>query len=70
MAITQGKKMTPLPLVSAQTAIDIERSCNCCWGKPRKQKKEIKDLISEMQKPRDSQEVYNFTVNIQPKEKQ
>lgn len=71
--------MAALPPINARSDIEIEDSCNCCWG-PRKKKerkltpaeKAFADKISHADEPKDSSDVYNFNIHVDvstPKEK-
>jgi len=65
---------TPIPPINAnaQTEIDIQDSCNCCWGRKVKKKPKLPrqdaaaDLfVKEITVPvRDANETYNLNVNV------
>ncbi len=69
--------MTSIPPINARadTEIDIQDSCNCCWGRKIKKKPTLSrsnaklDLFADqLEKPvRDANEVYNLhvTVNVE-----
>lgn len=66
--------MTSIPPVdaNAHTEIDIEDSCNCCWGRRIKKKPPLirKNGSADLFKAgsprivRDATEVYNLNVNV------
>lgn len=65
----------PIPPINANvhTELDMQDSCNCCWGRKVKKKKpklERRDaaadlFVKEITVPvRDANEVYNLNVNV------
>ena len=58
--------------ITPTTEIEIEDSCNCCWGRPVKKKTPAKisrsyseTMAAKFEQPvRDSHDIYNFDVVV------
>lgn len=56
---------------NAETQIELNDSCNCCWGKKKKKKEKdttrekTQDFVNQLMNPsRDANEVYNLHMSV------